>query len=491
MALSVVHGYDIFGQEARDQVRASRKASAETLRTTPAYVWLFLAGLVFTVFSGHSEEMGLPLSLDRPLLLLAFVLLVLDPRIEKLRWRTVYLAMGAMLVWVLWSWWSSGQLTDTYKLFAFLDRVFMPFCMFVLGALAFSTPFRRMLLLRLSTLMGIYLGLTGIAERVAPALVFPRYILDVHARAAEWRAVGPFASAEAFGMACALTFFCALLTALWSKGYWRIIAVAGCTLSVVGTALSMTRSCWMGLLGGIFICGLLEPRARKYLPALVGAGVVLAGVALALLPQVREDMLLRLTTSDSLYDRVNTNEAALRIISSHPLEGIGWGNFVAQNVLWVRQADTYPVTTVTIEVHNVFLARAAETGIAGAVLWGLCVLLGPVMAVTARPRLPEMTAWKLLGMASLIIWVFPTMFSPNPYTTPNLLIWLFAGVAGRGILVRLPQPQPTPAARDDLPTPTKTSAFARERTQPRGSSVMTPSSWERLSTAAREGKVTP
>lgn len=427
-----------FDAAAIKRVRTQQERATET--QAPAYVWVFLACLVFSLFSGHSDQLGLPMGLDRPLLLLTIVLLVLDPGTETLRWRAVYPLMGLTVVWTLISWiGSGGQLTDTYKMFALTDRIIMPFSMFVFGALIFATEYRRLLLMKTAAIMGIYLGVTAILERIGiRQLIFPRYISDLQEFQSEWRALGPFGGGEPLGMTAALIFFMSCFLFYRTHDRWRWVALASAILCLIANAMSMTRSAWLGLLLGIAVCVLALPDLRRKAPAIIGSVVVFFGLALALLPTLREDLLRRLEAGGSLYDRVNTNDAALRIITAEPLQGIGWGNFITDNVLWVRQADTYPVTTVTIEVHNVFLSRAAETGVIGAVLWGLCILLGPVLAVSARARIVEMHGWKIIGWAALMVWLVPTMMSPNPYPTPNFLVWLICGIAGRGILVNLP-----------------------------------------------------
>lgn len=428
--------------QAPASTRPAAGIDAGTEERTPIAVWLFLAALVASLFSGFSGELGLPLSPDRPLYLLAIAFVLLDARTERLRWRWVYGVMILMVLWVTLSLLSTGGLSESDKLFALFDRVVMPFAMFIVGALAFNTTRKRILLLRTGSLIGIYLGISALIERWGiDALVWPKYIIRLHEQADFWRALGPQGQPEAFGMTCNLAFFMAVLLAKLDKSAWRWVAFLAIPLATAGSVLSMTRSVWLGLLAGVIICGLILPEFRRYVPAVLLGGAALIGIVLILFPSVAEDMYIRLTTGDSLYDRINTNNAALQIIAERPLTGIGWGNFIQDNVLWVRQADTYPLATVTIEVHNVFLARGAETGILGMVLWGLAVLMGPVAVILARPRTQEMAWWKLLALAALLVWLFPTMFSPNPYPLPNILFWLLAGVAGRGILVDLPKPE--------------------------------------------------
>jgi O-antigen ligase len=195
---------------------------------------------------------------------------------------------------------------------------------------------------------------------------------------------------------------------------------------------------WAAVLAAGLVIGLLLRRTRRWMPLLIIAVVVFATAVLYALPEFRDALVGRLTTESSVFDRQNTYDAAWRIVAALPLFGIGWGEFIRQNVLWVRQADTYPVTTVTIEIHDVFLSRAAETGIVGGLLWILCFATGPALGLLARPRTLWAARWKLAGLAAFFIWVIPSLTSPNPYPMPNYLVWLVWGVASRGILVRLP-----------------------------------------------------
>ncbi len=413
--------------------------------TVPLYVWLFLAGLVFTMFSGHTADLGLPIPLDRPLIAVAVVLLFLDRRRDHLRWRAFYAIGAATVLWTLLSWVSSGSLGDSYKLYALVDRVILPLAMFPLGALVFSTDRRRELLARTAAVLGIYLGIVGILEYSGlSAFAFPGYIGSLQdPTATEVRAGGPWLSPEPFGMVAALSLFLAILLYRTSRSVpWRVVAALGAVGGLVGALLSMTRSVWAAVLGAGLLVGLLVPKARRRLPAAIILVVVAGAAILAAFPEFRDALLTRLTTERSVYDRQNTYAAAWRIVSLLPLFGIGWGEFVRQNVLWVRQADTYPVTTVTIEIHDVFLARAAETGVIGGVLWILCFVTGPLLGLLARPRTTTARYWKLVGAAATLVWLFPSLASPNPYPTPNYLVWLLWGIAARGILVKLPAAAP-------------------------------------------------
>ncbi|HEX8508772.1 MAG TPA: hypothetical protein VF635_04655, partial [Propionibacteriaceae bacterium] len=161
-------------------------------------------------------------------------------------------------------------------------------------------------------------------------------------------------------------------------------------------------------------------------------------------------------------DRQNTNAAALRVIEQHPLEGLGWVQFLQEGSDYVRQSPDYPITNVGIEVHNVALGRAAELGIPGGVLWVSTVLAGPVLMVMRRRSAAETQrrdddghGWRLVLVGVLVSWGIAAMLSPLPYPLPNLLVWLVAGVASGSYLVERseaervvhPQGQGVPSVR--------------------------------------------
>ena len=406
----------------------------------PLYVWLFLAALVFTMFSGHTGLIGLPLSPDRPLFAFAVLLLILDPNRDRLRWRWFYAVAALTILWTALSWTSTGSLTDPLKSFALLDRIIGPLAMFPLGALIFATEHRRELLLRTVALMSIYLGFTGLFEYLRiGALVFPGYIMENLNPSTDIRAGGPYLFPEPLGLVCALAIFLSgLLVHTTSVRLWRVIGMLGVFFGVVGSVVAMVRSVWLALIVAGLVVAMIVPRIRRRLPMMLILAAIVAAIIVFVFPDFRDVLINRITTERSVYDRQNTNVAALRVIQEYPLFGIGWGEFVHQNVDWVRQADTYPVTTITIEIHNVFLSRAAETGIPGMMLWLLCFITGPMLGLLAKPLTASARYWKLVGLASFFLWFMPSLSSPNPYPTPNYLVWLIWGIAARGILVELP-----------------------------------------------------
>lgn len=399
----------------------------------PAYLWLVLAGIVFNMFSGNSRYLGLPIGLDRICFAAGITLLLLDRRAWaglRLRILLVHGLIVATLGFVIWSAWSHDSLFESYGFYALLDRLAVPYLFFVLAPVIFRTPARRDLLLRTLVLMGVYLGLVGLFEMTgARALIFPKYINDPTLGLQYGRARGPFLESVAMGLVLTSCGFAAALGAVRWRGGWRLVSVAAAGLCALGTLLTLTRSIWLGAGVGLVLVCATERRLRKFLPVLGVLGVIAVIAALALIPGLRDSVSSRAGNQRSIYDRQNTNAAALRIVDRFPLQGVGWVRFRLVSEEYVRQAPDYPITNIKIEVHNVPLGRAAELGLPGALVWLGSLVLGPVAAAwRSRGLSDELRGWRLLLIGTLTGWGAAAMLTPLPYALPNLLIWLLAGI---------------------------------------------------------------
>jgi O-antigen ligase len=356
--------------------------------------------------------------------------------LAALRWRAVHTAMTATVVWTLWSALGHDSLATSYGTYALLDRIVMPFLLFTLAPILFAEERDRQLLLRTLTVLGIYLGATAVFEVLGPSvLVFPRYIMDPTAGILFGRARGPFVEAEADGMVLACCLFAALLSVTRSRGRWRIASAAAAALTSVGALLTLTRSIWVGTVVGALVVIVIVPPLRRRIVAILAGAAAVVGALLLVVPGLTTTLLDRLTTERSVYDRQNVNAAALRAIAAHPVDGVGWMQWLGQSTDWVRQADTYPVTKVTIEIHNVVLSRAAELGLVGAGLWVACVLAGPVLAMLRRPTEASLEGWHPVFVGYACVWGVCIMLSPVPYVLPNNLFWLIGGMILRDHLV--------------------------------------------------------
>ena len=71
-------------------------------------------------------------------------------------------------------------LTTRYGFFALLDRLVLPYLVFTIAPVAFKREADRLLILKTLTLLGIYLGLTAMAEFSARMLSCSRVTSSTH-----------------------------------------------------------------------------------------------------------------------------------------------------------------------------------------------------------------------------------------------------------------------------------------------------------------------
>lgn len=400
-------------------------------RDLPAYLLCLLAVIPANMFSGHARDLHLPIGPDRVLLAAGLLLLVLDPyalRGAHLRFQPIHAVMLAFVGLAAWSASAVGTLTTSLGFFALLDRLAIPFLLFALAPVLFGTAARRDLLLRVLVLMGLYLGVVAVLEMVGPArLVFPHYIVDPSVGIHFGRARGPFTEAVADGAVLGFCGFAAAAGAVRLPQSWRLVSVLTTGLCGLGVVLTLTRSIWLGTAVGVVVLFLVTPRLRRFLIPVVAAGAVAVVLMLALVPGLRAQAQDRTQDQRSVWDRQNTDTAAVRIMEQHPLSGVGWLRFLDVGSDYVRQSPTYPVTATHLEVHNVLLSRGAELGLPGALLWIASMLLGPVRALFRRVH-GDLLVWQGVLVGAFCVGLAAAMLSPLGQPLPNLLLWIVAGL---------------------------------------------------------------
>lgn len=420
--------------------RLVESALAEA-RWPPAYVVIFLAMIAVDTTSGNSKLLGFPLPPQRLLLGAGIALLALDRRPWReiaLRLRGFHVAAVAFLAVAVWSAAVAGTLGTSLGFYALLDRLVVPIAAFMFAPVIFATRRDRLLLLKLLTVMGIYLGITAFLEFFGPhGLVFPRYIVDPSVGIQFGRARGPFVESEADGLVMTVCAFAGGVLAWQVSQRWRWAAIFSVVVSLLGVLLTLTRSNWIGAGLAVVVTFAAVGPLRRWLVALLLSAVLGVTALLAFVPSLSRAVTGRTTSQRSVFDRYNTDNAALRIIDQHPLQGIGWERFIAVGSAEVRQAPTYPITNVGIEVHNVILGRAAELGIPAALLFVSVLLLGPARAVFRRTP-GEFGAWRVFSVGVVLSWMVCAQLSPLPYSTANLLFWLIPGVTLTPYLTKPP-----------------------------------------------------
>ncbi len=400
--------------------------------TSPA--WLISVGLAMTMFSGNSAEIGLPISPDRLFIAAGFASLALhlpgSVRERAIVWRPLHAVLAATAAIGIVSAVAVGTFASSEGFFALLDRLgLVPFLVFTLAPLIYARARDRNALLVVLVGTGLYLGITAVLEGTHNgAFVWPRYIDDPGYGTHFGRARGPFAQPSAMGMAL---YGCAVASALaaytWETVRSQRFAAGVMLLCLVGTIFTLTRSNWLATGVATAIALLANERTRKVLLPIGIACVVVLVAALVFVPGFADRVSERNSDVKPVWDRYNTNRAAIAMVRERPLTGIGWQSFEDEADDYLHVADTYPLTGLGIPVHNVPLSHAAELGLVGAGVWltGLALAMG---AAILRRGPEELEPWRLAMVALLLHWVVVASFVPLGYAFPNLQLWLWAGI---------------------------------------------------------------
>ena len=395
--------------------------------------WPLSIGLALGAFSGHWDEMGAPIALDRLLLASAIVSVLVRERIrspDALRTRPIDWLLALVAIYAV----GSALIVDTFELervrFALLDRLsILGFVLFFVAPKAYRHARDRQILLGALVALGAYIGLTAVFEEIGPeALIFPGYINDPSVGTHIDRARGPFAEAAANGLvlyACVIASVMAAFT--WRDPRWKKVAIFVAGLCALGILLTVTRAAWIA--GGIgTLVALLTVRELRQLVvpgiAVVGAGVLLA---FAVIPGLQDEASDRAGDDQPIWDRQNSNAAAVRMLADRPLLGFGWGRFPAESGAYYRQGPDYPLTFV-FDLHNVYLANAVELGLIGALLWLVATVVAVVGSITRRGP-PDLRIWKIGLIAWSVCYAVSALSTPLGFALPTWLLWTWAGIA--------------------------------------------------------------
>jgi O-antigen ligase len=406
---------------------------------TPAL--LFSLALAAEALNGNAKQlpMHLPLAPDRILVAAAIGVMVMGmPGFRPTRsivWRPVHVLLAATATYGAVSALSAHTLTQQSGLFAVLDRLgIVPFVAFGLAPLVFGTERARDTLLVVLVALGIYLGVTAWAEGLHVRwLVFPSYINDPSVGIHFGRARGPFAEAVADGLGL---YQCAVASAvawwLWrGRSYAPRFAMASALLCLSGTIFTLTRAVWLATLVATFVAMMANHRTRALLAPTLGIALAALALAIFLVPGFASSAGQRQSEQLPIWDRYNSNGAAVRAVEANPLFGVGFQAWTQKNTPYMRQSPNYPLTGSRIEIHNVLLSHAAELGLVGATLW-IATFASGVLGAIGRRGPSDLDPWRLAMIAIAVDWFVVAMFGPLSYPFPNLFIWSWAGICSIG-----------------------------------------------------------
>lgn len=155
----------------------------------------------------------------------------------------------------------------------------------------------------------------------------------------------------------------------------------------VGIVLTFTRGGWLGLALSVIMMVLLFNRRRilslRPLVQLVGLAILLGALLLPLWGLISGRLFASVPKTELV--RARLNEAALKMVVSHPIFGVGLDNFASYSLNYGFSAQFAGSGS---KVHNLFLAIASETGIVGLLLflWVISNLLRAALQVTEHPN---------------------------------------------------------------------------------------------------------
>lgn len=225
------------------------------------------------------------------------------------------------------------------------------------------------------------------------------------------------------------------------RGFYLVLAA----IATAGLIVTFSRSAWLGFAIGLSFLALLirvRPKLRPILTSrLWKAGLVLGSVCLIfilLFPSLFVSRLILPLASRTggqkvdaehaeirdLDQRAWEQDAALTLIRSNPLLGVGIGNFTLGVYQQIRN-DRYVVQPV----HNVPLLITAELGLIGGLL-AMWVLAAPFLALLRRPdvfsRSFPLFVWSGALIALLTIGAFDYYPWASQYGRP--LLWTTFGL---------------------------------------------------------------
>ena len=441
------HGFDGF-TVAVVAMAGLAVAAACLVAVEPA--WILTGGLLLSVFSGNWGNLGVPVPLDRVAIvggLLAVAVAAWRQRDEvRVEIRTVHWLMLLLILYAVASAAWSNTLTSHAPLFALLDRLgVVPFLLFLAAPVAFRTQHQRRILAVGLLVLGAYLGLITLFEAVhLNSLVVPKYILNPNLGLHAGRGRGPFLEAGANGLAmfeCAVAAF--LVASWWRDRRVRIAAGIVMVLCAAGVLFTLTRQTWVAAGAGAAAAMVSDRRLRPWLPITGIAAAVVVVLSLSVIPGLSQNVSKRASDQTPVWDRLNSDAAALRMVEARPAIGFGWGRFGTDSRTYYRLAATYPLTSVGT-AHNMTLSNASELGLGGVALW-LTIIVVAIVVPACRRASPELEPWRIGLIAVAVAWFIQSNFTPLDYAFDNYVVWLWAGIVAIGSGTRESTAVPAPS----------------------------------------------
>lgn len=248
-----------------------------------------------------------------------------------------------------------------------------------------------------------------------------------------------------------LVFWAFYFILLRGAGLIRLVSAACGLLILAGLIVGGTRGPWLGvLLAGVpfYFLIALSPVYRRPLLFAAGLALVVAVVFLLVpnkLVHVQFDVQKRLVGSKEVAARFYYWLMAIEMLKSHPLLGVGYGNFDVNFWDYVDAYQRRPQSEYfryvlqesirgirPLFVHNDHLQIATESGILGALVWLALWTTLIIQAFRSAARLAGSHANLLLGatlIASLLCFAIDGLTNfPLHVPVSGMLFWVTLGM---------------------------------------------------------------
>ena len=303
----------------------------------------------------------------------------------------------------------------------------------------------RTLIRFLAIPLSFYFPMNMLFERFGMRqLVFPRYIMDPNVAGSRFfgeRPVGPFLQPVATGFAMVCMFLLSMYALSKFRGLLpKLASVILCIITPAGIFVTYTRSVYLGFFIPIVILAVFGKRLRKY------AILLMVATVLAVLGNwgrvTSEDRTSGgLATQVTAINRLVLLEVSLRMFADHPFVGVGFDQYAANRLPYVRQVRSTILGVRSSEMgksvkqHNQFLLVLTELGMLGFVPLCLIYYLVIRMLWRARKVMCDMYDYEFVVVVWGILasYLANSMFmNPSFFEFMNALPMAMAGIVAGG-----------------------------------------------------------